>query len=187
MNTCLCLYRICHEKKRNDMLINCQVILVSTFPVNAVASKRELDITITSWVLHKIWSRRRKKSTRLQWNAQSTFDAAQLHVEMNRCPSLGNRTISLGTLRKCHSMRNQGKNWTWGSHLQFINPLCFTAGVGKDWGKKKMGRGKGDIEGYHFSVHHLPSHSSHYLPIFVLTCTGRDILSKCAIHTSASD
>ena len=164
MNTCLCLYHICHEKNRNDMLKNGQVIL-STFPVNAVASKRELDITITSWVLHKIWSRRiLKKSTRLKWKAQSTFDAAQLHVEMNRCPSL----------RKRHSMCNQRKNWTRGSHLQFINPLCFTAGVSKDWGKKKMGTGRGDIKGYNFCIRHLPSHSSHYLPIFVLTCTGRD-------------
>ena len=164
MNTCLCLYCICHEKNRNDMLINCQVIL-STFPVNAVASKRELDINITSWVLHKIWSRRiKKKSTRLKWKAQNTFAAAQLHVEMDRCPSL----------RKCHSVCNQGKNWTWGSHLPFINLLCFTAGVSKDWGKKKMGRGKADIKGYNFCIRHLPSHSSHYLPIFVLTCTGRD-------------
>lgn len=106
----------------------------------------------------------KKKSTRLKWKAQSTFDAAQLHVEMDRCPSL----------RKCHSVCNQGKNWTWGSHLPFINLLCFTAGVSKDWGKKKMGRGKGDIKGYNFCIRHLPSHSSHYLPIFVLTCTGRD-------------
>ena len=106
----------------------------------------------------------KKKSTRLKWKVQSTFDAAQLHAEMDRCPSL----------RKCHSVCNQGKNWTWGSHLPFINPLCFTAGVSKDWGKKKMGRGKGDIKGYNFCIRHLSSHSSHYLPIFVLTCTGWD-------------